>query len=98
MGTYIKEQGINGRWSDKAKLRSINTLELLAMKFAIKAIFKEHKDGHIRIMNDNVTGIAYINNMGGCKSPCCNKIAYDVWEWGFNKKSVVISGSYPRCT
>ena len=50
------------------------------MKFAIKSIFKEHKDGHIRIMNDNVTGIAYINNMGGCKSPCCNKIAYDVWE------------------
>ena len=34
------------------------------MKYAIKSFFKEYKDGHIRIMSDNVTAIAYINNMG----------------------------------
>ena len=31
-------------------------------------------------MSDNMTAVAYINNMGGCKSPCCSKIAYDVWK------------------
>ena len=64
-GATYKEQGINGRWADKEKLQSINTLELLAIKFAIKSFFKEYKDGHIRIMSDNVTAVAYINNMGG---------------------------------
>ena len=29
-GTTYEEQGINGRWEDKEKLQSINTLELLA--------------------------------------------------------------------
>ena len=32
-------------------------------------------------MSDNVTAVAYINNKGGYKSPCCNKRAYDIWEW-----------------
>ena len=78
--TY-KGQGINGRWTDKEKLQSINTLELLPIKFAIKSFLKEHKDGHIRIMSDNVTTVAYINNMGGYRSSCCNKIALDIREW-----------------
>ena len=38
---HNKEQGINGRWADKEKLQSINTLELLAIKFALKSFFKE---------------------------------------------------------
>ena len=29
-------------------------------------------------MSDNVTAVAYINNKGGYKSPCCNKRAYDI--------------------
>ena len=78
--TY-KGQGINGRWTDKEKLQSVNTLELLPIKFAIKSFFKERKDGHIRMMSDNVTAVAYINNMGGCRSSCCNKIAHDIREW-----------------
>ena len=80
-GATYEEQGVNGRWEDKEKLQSINTLERLAINFAINLFFKEHKDGHIRIMSDNMTSVACINNMGGCKSPCCSKIAHDVWEW-----------------
>ena len=77
-GTIYKKQEINGGWANKETLQSINTLELLAIKFAIKSFFKEYKDGHIRIISDNVTAVPYINNMGECKSPCCNKMAYDV--------------------
>ena len=32
-------------------------------------------------MSDNVTAVAYINNMGGYRSSCCNKTAHDIREW-----------------
>ena len=28
-----------------------------------------------------MTAVAYINNMGGYRSSCCNKIAHDIREW-----------------
>ena len=37
-------------------------------------------------MGDNVSAVAYINNMGGCKSTCCNIIEHDIWEWILIKK------------
>ena len=72
-GATYKERRINWRWADMDKLKSINILKLLAIKFAIKLVFKEYKNGHIRIMSDNVTAVAYINKMGGCKSPSYSK-------------------------
>ena len=32
-------------------------------------------------MCDNVTAIAYINNMGGIKSETCNNIAFRIWNF-----------------
>ena len=32
-------------------------------------------------MCDNVTAIAYINNMGGIKSETCNNIAFRIWDF-----------------
>ena len=58
------------------KIKSINILELLVIKFTIKSFFKECENGHVRIMSNNVTAAAYINNMGGCKSPSSNKMAH----------------------
>ena len=75
-GATYNKQRRNRRWADKGKLKSINILELLAIIFAIKSFFKEYENGHIRIMSDNVTAVAYINNMGEGKSPSCNKIAH----------------------
>ena len=31
--------------------------------------------------------MAYINAMGGTKSPRCNQIAYDVWDWCVNNNT-----------
>ena len=76
MGSHIYKQRRNRRCADKEKLKSINILELLAIKFAIKSFFKEYENGHIRILSDNVTTVVYINNMGEGKSPSYNKIAH----------------------
>lgn len=36
---------------------------------------------HIRLLLDNTTAVAYINNMGGSHSLVCNDIAQDIWAW-----------------
>ena len=36
---------------------------------------------HVRVMCDNVTAIAYVNNMGGIKSETCNNIARRIWKF-----------------
>ena len=38
------------------------------------------KNKHVKLLCDNSTTVAYINAMGGTKSPRCNQIAYDVWD------------------
>ena len=44
LGAAYKKQKKKGRWADKEKLQSINTLELFTIKFAIKSFFKEYKN------------------------------------------------------
>ena len=63
-----------GLWH-KAKLDHINVLELKAIEIGICTYCKNKNFLHVRIMCDNVTAIAYINNMGGIKSETCNNIA-----------------------
>lgn len=36
---------------------------------------------HVKILCDNSTTATYVNAMGGTKSPSCNQIAYDIWDW-----------------
>ncbi len=36
---------------------------------------------HIKIMSDNTTAIAYVNNMDSIKSFECNNLAKSIWNW-----------------
>ena len=63
-----------GLWY-KAELDHINVLELKAIEIGIYTYCKNKTFLHVRVMCDNVTAIAYINNMGGIKSGTCNNIA-----------------------
>ena len=72
-------QNICGPWEGKKIGKHINILELYAAKLAVME-FKSITCSHIRIMMDNTTAIAYINNMGGIKSHECNEIAKSLWE------------------
>ena len=44
-------------------------------------------------MCDNVTAIAYINNMGGIKSETCNNIAFRIWNF-CTENNIWISAAY----
>ena len=70
-----------GRWDAFESTLHINCLELLAIYFGIKTFCKNKNNIHVRIMSDNTTAIAYVNNMGGIKSHMCNEITKRIWMW-----------------
>ena len=56
----------------------INAPELVGAKLGLLRFFKDNKDTKlIRVMMDNNTAVAYIDNMGDL----CDDIAFDIWQW-----------------
>ena len=62
-------------WSTPDKANHVNFLELLAIKHALVNYKKMcGKSQHIRVKSDNITTVAYVNNMGGIISNSCNQL------------------------
>ena len=64
----------------------INYLELLAVWLTILSLCKTEKNCHFKVLSDNTTAVAYLNNMGGTKE-LCNKIAQKIWHWCYYNKN-----------
>ena len=86
-GVYLDGDTTQGLWSVSESQLHINELELKAVHFAVQAFGKRLKNKHVKILCDNSTTVAYVNAMGGTKSPNCNQIAYDIWDWCVNNNS-----------
>ncbi|XP_033758533.1 uncharacterized protein LOC117340863 [Pecten maximus] len=82
-GTIMQSAG--GRWSELEANQHINVLELKAAWFSCLALCRNEKNCHIRINIDNTTAIAYISHMGG-KTPTCNALAGQIWDWCVDNK------------
>ena len=86
-----------GRWNEseleKAKDNEINFLETLAIGFGLKSFHNQTMNAHVLIRSDNTTAVAYINNMGGIKSPHCNQMAVDIWKWCI-ERTIWITAAY----
>ena len=78
-----------GRWNSdelkEANQNKINLLEMVAVSHGLKAFCSEKRSNHVLVRADNITAVAYLNNMGGTKSPECNQMAIDIWEWCISK-------------
>ena len=76
---------IGDRWNPHEILRAqnneINYLELLASFLALQSFCKNLRQTHVLLRSDNTTAIAYINKMGGVRSPACNALAQTMWSW-----------------
>lgn len=80
-GAVMDEVSTGGRWSYTESKNHINYLELLAAFFAIKT-FKGSLNGkHVKLMIDNSSAVAIINNMGTCHSIACNDLAVQIWQF-----------------
>ena len=77
-----------GRWLavEIAECEHIYCLELKAAKLGLLSLCEKEEHVHIHLQSDNVTTVAFINNMGGTHSTACNKVARDIWLWCIEKK------------
>ena len=81
-GAHRQDYGCaGGRWLENEKTKHINCLELEAAKLGLQSLCKDETNVHIHIQLDNVTAVAFINNMGGTRSVACNKVAREIWLW-----------------
>ena len=51
------------------------------LKLGLEALLPQAQNLHIRIVSDNMTTVAYINAMGGCKATACDTLAKEIWSW-----------------
>ena len=70
-----------GRWDAEEAKPHINVLEITAALFGLKCFCNDVKNAHVRILVDNTTTVAYINEMGGTKWILCDKVAREIWGW-----------------
>ncbi len=74
-------QQVQNWFSEEEFEFSINTKELLAIKYALRCFREELAGKHVHIKSDNTTAISYVKNMGGTKHGLRNQIALDIWEF-----------------
>ncbi|XP_068690266.1 uncharacterized protein [Montipora foliosa] len=91
------EQRTGGRWTQQEASHHINYLELLAVLLTIKALCGNCANFHIRVQCDNTTAVCYINNMGGSKSPDCNSVARQIWDYCVERHIWISASHLPGC-
>ena len=48
---------------------------------ALQTLYSSLKDVHFECQSDNMSAVAYINDMGGMKSEKMNALAIQIWSW-----------------
>ncbi|CAH1248153.1 C16orf58 [Branchiostoma lanceolatum] len=91
-GACCNGQRTGGRWSQLEAGNHINWLELQAAFLALKS-FASKQDHHVLLKLDNTTAVAYINRMGGTKSPTLAALALEIWHWAL-QKGLMLSASH----
>ena len=70
-------------------------MKLKVIEIGINTYCKDKNFLHVRVMCDNVTAIAYINNMGGIKSEICNNIGCRIWNFSTEHNSWISAAHMP---
>ena len=68
-----------GRWNDAP--HDINYLEILAVLSSLQSFSDKVSTKHIKLMVDNTTAVATINQMGTCHSNLHTKLVQQIWQW-----------------
>ena len=70
-----------GRGTTEETCHHINVLELKAGFMGLKSFCSLLNGVHIKMELDNMTAIAYLQNLGGSRSKQCNELAFEIWSW-----------------
>ena len=69
-----------GQWSKEEHGSHINYLELKAIYFALKCFAPDCFNRTVKILTDNTTAMAYVNNKGGCHNKQLCDLAITIWN------------------
>lgn len=94
-GAFSRGQPAQGKWSELEASYHINYLELLAAFKALQTFVSVEKNVHVRLKLDNSTALAYINNLGGIKSPALDSLSRRIWEWCIERNIFVSAQHIP---
>ena len=77
----MNDKSTGGRWLPTESEHHINYLELLVAFFALQCFHSSLSGKHVKIMIDNTSAVAQINNMSTCHSEECNSLVLQIWEF-----------------
>ena len=81
-GAHNQDQDTaGGRWLPEEVDNHINVLELKAIQLGLESLYSDSQRVHLQVYTDNMTALAYVKHMGGVKSPQCNAVAKQIWDW-----------------
>ena len=86
-GAVMNDMRTGGRWFPAESEHHINSLELLAAYFATQCFHSSLSGKHVKIVIDNTSAIAQINDMGTCHSDECNSLVVQIWEFCISQKT-----------
>jgi hypothetical protein len=78
-GGHMKNQTVQGLWTEQMKLQHINNLELQAVFLTIKKFQKLLQKKEVLVRTDNTTVVQYINKQGGTHSLQLCQQAWGLW-------------------
>jgi ribonuclease HI len=78
-GTHMNGLKAQGFWNDRMSYEHSNYRELMAVMMALQS-FKDQLKGHnVQLLCDNITTIAYLNNLGGSEKKL-SELATAIWS------------------
>ena len=94
-GAVYQDQKIGGPWTVEEKSLHINCLELLGATFAVQSFARDRQNVVIQIHLDNTTAVAYVNHMGGTRSPQLCAMAKSLWDWCLQRHIFIVASHIP---
>ena len=95
-GAVCQGRHTRGLWScEESSSLHINSLELKAALFAVRAFTPNQRQLHVHLRMDNRTAVAYLLKMGVTRSPALLGIAQELWEYTLNKQITLTAEHLP---
>ena len=95
VGVVCNGQQTRDHWTVQEKKLHINSLELLAGTFAIKAFVKHQSNIQVLLRINNRSAVAYVNRMVGTHSLNLSLQACHLWQWCIQKNILLTAEHLP---
>ena len=97
LGHFLSKPS-QGLWSREQGVFHINVRELYVVHICLTIFCSKLSDVHIQVELNNVTAVAYVNQMGGSKAIACDLLARKIWSWCIARNIWLSAVHIPGCT